>query len=83
LVSDDDDYDDGSDPDRQFSSSEDEDSDVAEIDIEDDGVDKVVPRTVMRNRAGSGTEAMRLRKEDKHVTFVSPVKDKERRSRRT
>ncbi len=83
LVSDDDDYDDGSDPERQFSSSEDEDSDVAEIDIEDDGVDKVVPRTVMRNRAGSGTEAMRLRKEDKHVTFVSPVKDKERRSRRT
>lgn len=83
LVSDDGEYDDVSDPERETSSEEDEDSDVAEIDIEDDGVDKVVPRTVMRNRAGSGSEAMRLRKEEKHVTFVSPVKnDKERRPRR-
>lgn len=41
-----------------------DDSDVAEIDIEDDGVEKV-PR--IKNGGG-------LRKEEKHVTFVSPVK---------
>jgi ADA HAT complex component 1 len=86
LVSDDGEYDEGED-DAESATSEDEaeDSDVAEIDIEDgDGVDKVVPRTALRNRAGSGGEAMRLRKEEKekHVTFVSPVKDvKERRNR--
>lgn len=79
LVSDDGEYDDGTDADRESSEEEDEDSDVAEIDIEDDAVDKVVP---LRNRGSSGSEAMRLRKEDKHVTFVSPVKEKERRSRR-
>jgi len=80
LVSDDGEYDDGTDAERESSSEEDEDSDVAEIDIEDDAVDKVVP---LRNHGSSGSEAMRLRKEDKHVTFVSPVKEKERRSRRT
>jgi len=87
LVSDDGEYDEG-DEDAESASSEGEDegSDVAEIDIEDgEGVEKVVPRTVLRNRAGSGGEGgMRLRKEDKHVTFVSPVKEgaKERRSRK-
>ena len=76
LVSDDGEYDDGDD-DAESTRSEDESegSDVAEIDIEDGEVEKVVPRTVMRNRSGSHGEAMRLRKEDKHVTFVSPVKE--------
>jgi ADA HAT complex component 1 len=75
LVSDDD-----GDDDVESVSSEDEnadDSDVAEIDIEDDGLDKV-PRLKK--------DSARLRKEEKHVkhvTFVSPVKDtgKERRKR--
>jgi hypothetical protein len=82
LVSDDGEYDEGDDA-ESATSEEDEDS-VAEIDIEDDGVDKVEPRAVLRNRTGS--EGMRLRKEDKHVTFVSQaVKEtgKERRTRRT
>lgn len=57
------------------SEAEDEESDVAEIDIEDGEVEKVVARTVLRNRSGSGGDAMRIRKEDKHVTFVSPVKE--------
>jgi ADA HAT complex component 1 len=77
LVSDDGEYDDGDD-DAESAASEDEEegSDVAEIDIEEDGdVEKVVPRTVLRNRSGSGARGMRLRKEDKHVTFVSPVKE--------
>jgi ADA HAT complex component 1 len=81
LVSDDGEYDEGDDA-ESATSEEDEDS-VAEIDIEDDGVDKVEPRAVLRNR---GSEGMRLRKEEKHVTFVSPaVKEtgKERRTRRT
>jgi ADA HAT complex component 1 len=84
LVSDDGEYDDGDD-DAESACSEDEDegSDVAEIDIEDGEVEKVVPRTVVRNRSGSGGDGMRLRKEDKHVTFVSPVKEtKDRRSRK-
>jgi len=87
LVSDDGEYDEGDD-DAESASSEDEEegSDVAEIDIEDgENVEKVVPRTVLRNRAGSGGEgSMRLRKEDKHVTFVSPVKEsgKERKGRK-
>jgi ADA HAT complex component 1 len=80
LVSDDGEYDDGTDVERESSEEEDEDSDVAEIDIEDDAVDKVVP---LRNRGSGTSEAMHLRKEDKHVTFVSPVKEKERRVRRT
>jgi ADA HAT complex component 1 len=75
LVSDDD-----GDDDAESVSSEDEnvdDSDVAEIDIEDDGLDKV-PRIKK--------DSVRLRKEEKHVkhvTFVSPVKDTgtERRKR--
>lgn len=76
LVSDDGDYDDGTDADRESSGEDEDDSDVAEIDIEDDGVDKVVP---LRNR---GSDAMRIRKEEKHVSFVSPVKEQERRARR-
>jgi hypothetical protein len=82
LVSDDGEYDEGDDAESASSEEEAEDSDVAEIDIEDDGVEKVVPRTILRNRSGSGSDGMRLRKEDKQVTFVSPVKDS-RRTRRT
>ena len=70
LVSDDGEYDDGDDADSAASEGGDVDS-VAEIDIEDDSVDKVVPRNV---RTGSrGTNSMK--KEDKHVTFMSPVKE--------
>ncbi|CAL3967615.1 unnamed protein product [Diplocarpon coronariae] len=75
LVSDDGDYDEVDDAESARSQTEDEDSDVAEISIDDDHVEKVMPRTVMRSRAGSGSAALRLRKEDKQVTFVSPVKD--------
>lgn len=82
LVSDDGEYDEGDDAESASSEEEAEDSDVAEIDIEDDGVEKVVPRTILRNRSGSGSDAMRLRKEEKQVTFVSPVKES-RRTRRT
>jgi hypothetical protein len=32
-----------------------------------------VPRTVLRNRSGT------VRKEDRHVTFVSPVKERRNR----
>ena len=82
LVSDDGEYDEGDD-DAESASSEDgeEGSDVAEIDIEDGEVEKVVPRTVLRNRSGSGGGGMRLRKEDKHVTFVSPVKEAKAKGR--
>lgn len=82
LVSDDGEYDEGEDE-AESSTSEDEEegSDVAEIDIEDGEVEKVVPRTVLRNRSGSGSEGMRLRKEDKHVTFVSPVKEAKTKGR--
>ncbi|KAF4624376.1 hypothetical protein G7Y89_g13797 [Cudoniella acicularis] len=75
LVSDDGEYEEGDD--AESVNSEVDDDSVAEIDfIEDDGVEKVVPRTVMRNRSGSGGDnSMRLRKEEKHVTFVSPVKE--------
>jgi ADA HAT complex component 1 len=82
LVSDDGEYDEGDDAESASSEEEAEDSDVHEIDIEDDTVEKVVPRTILRNRSGSGSDGMRLRKEDKQVTFVSPVKDS-RRTRRT
>jgi len=82
LVSDDGEYDEGDDAESASSEEEAEDSDVAEIDIEDDGVEKVVPRTILRNRSGSGSDGMRLRKEEKQVTFVSPVKES-RRTRRT
>ena len=83
LVSDDGEYDEGDDA-ESASSGDDEDS-VAEIDIADDGADKVEPRTVLRNRTGSAGDGLRLRKEDKHVTFVSPVKESgnERRARRS
>lgn len=79
LVSDDSEYEDDGDAESTSSANQDEDSDVAEIDIEDgDGVDKVVSRSVLRHRAGAG------RKEDKHVTFVSPMKEgaKDRRRRK-
>ncbi|KAF8864960.1 hypothetical protein BDZ45DRAFT_641934 [Acephala macrosclerotiorum] len=84
LVSDDGEYDEGDDAESAASEDEDDDS-VAEIQFEDDG-EKVVPRTVIRNRSGSGSDAVRLKKEDKHkhVTFVSPVKDvtRERKGRK-
>jgi ADA HAT complex component 1 len=81
LVSDDGEYDEG-DEDAESSmdesEGEDEGSDVAEINFEDvDGLEKVVPRTALRHRATNGS----LRKEDKHVTFVSPVKESTRQSR--
>jgi hypothetical protein len=75
LVSDDGEYDEGDDAESQVSDNEDEDSDVAEIDIEDCEVEKVVPR--VRSESSSG------RKEGKHVTFVTPVKEKERPHSRT
>jgi ADA HAT complex component 1 len=84
LVSDDGEYDEGDDDAESSmdeSEGDDEGSDVAEINFEDvDGMEKVVPRTALRHRAASGS----LRKEDKHVTFVSPVKEatRERRSKK-
>lgn len=76
LVSDDGEYDEGDDDaESSASGDEEEGSDVAEIDIEDGEGEKEVPRTVLRNRSGGGAQGMRLRKEDKHVTFVSPVKE--------
>lgn len=83
LVSDDGEYDEG-DEDAESSMDdsdrEDEGSDVAEINFEDvDGLEKVVPRTALRHRATNGS----LRKEDKHVTFVSPVKESSTRQRRS
>jgi len=75
LVSDDGEYDEGDDA-ESASEGEEEDSDVAEIDIEDGEPEKVVARAVIRNGAG------RKEKESKHVTFVSPVKEKERRVRK-
>lgn len=78
LVSDDGEYDEGDDAESAHSEGESEHSDVAEINIDDDSVEKVIPRTVMRNRSGSGSDSLRLRKEDKHVQFVSPVKDASR-----
>ncbi|KAH7419933.1 hypothetical protein BKA64DRAFT_29494 [Cadophora sp. MPI-SDFR-AT-0126] len=79
LVSDDGEYDEGDDAPSASSADEDEDSDVAEINIDDDNMEKVIPRTVLRNRAGSV-----MRKEDKHVSFVSPVKEagRDRRTRK-
>ena len=81
LVSDDGEYDEG-DEDAESSidesEGEDEGSDVAEINFEDvDSLEKVVPRTALRHRAANGS----LRKEDKHVTFVSPVKESTRQRR--
>ena len=73
LVSDDGEYDDCSENETSRSEPPDDDSDVAEIDIEDGDV---VPRTVLRKQCGSSGEgSVRLRKEDKHVTFVSPMKE--------
>jgi len=70
LVSDDGEYDEGDDAPSASSGDEGDDSDVAEINIDDDNMEKGIPRTVLRNRAGSV-----IKKEDKHVSFVSPVKE--------
>jgi hypothetical protein len=67
LVSDDGEYDEGEEEAQSATSDDEEGSDVAEIDIEDGEGEKVVARTVMRK--GS------VKKDDKHVTFVSPVKE--------
>ncbi|EPE34530.1 hypothetical protein GLAREA_10224 [Glarea lozoyensis ATCC 20868] len=75
LVSDDGEYEDGDDV-ESVTSEEEEGSDVAEIDIED-GV--AVPRTVIRKRAGSGGDVRLKKGEDKHVTFVSPGKDRRKK----
>lgn len=75
LVSDDGEYDDGEDAESARSHSEDEDSDVAEINLDDDSVEKVIPRTVLMGHVGNGSETLRLRKDQKHVAFVSPVKN--------
>jgi ADA HAT complex component 1 len=83
LVSDDGEYDEGDDDAESSiddSEGDDEGSDVAEINFEDtDGLEKVVPRTALRHRAANGS----LRKEDKHVTFVSPVRESAARQRRS
>ncbi|RDW91226.1 hypothetical protein BP5796_02391 [Coleophoma crateriformis] len=65
LVSDDGEYDDGDDAASASEAEHEEDSDVAEIDIEDGDMEKVVSRTV-----GNGSK-----KEGKHVTFVGSVKE--------
>jgi ADA HAT complex component 1 len=81
LVSDDSEYDERNDDAESSlgeSEGDDDGSDVAEIDFEDgDGIEKVLPRTALRAGTGSG-----LRKEEKHVTFVSPVKDSVKGRRR-
>jgi len=86
LVSDDGEYDDGDDAESSLGGSEGEDegSDVAEIDFaSEDGEEKVVPRAAPRHGAGNGEGgSMRLRKEEKHVTFVSPIKDAKKERRR-
>lgn len=70
LVSDDGEYDDG-DAESSIGSSEhgDDGSDIAEIKIED-------VEAIERGRKGSGSDPVSFRKEDKHVTFVSPIKEK-------
>ncbi|KAI0134767.1 hypothetical protein BJ170DRAFT_216314 [Xylariales sp. AK1849] len=80
LVSDDGEYDDsmdGSSDESEVNDGLDTDSvsDVHEITFDDDHVG---PRSLRHHRGSSGAEAeaMRLRKEEnKHVTFMSPVKD--------
>ena len=80
LVSDDGEYDEGDDAESVSSEPEEEGSDVAEIEFIDGEVKEVVPRTVLRNRSGSG-DNMRMKQEDKHVTFVSPVKERDSRAK--
>lgn len=80
LVSDDGEYDDGDDAESSLDGSEegDNDSDVAEINLDDvDALDKVIPRTALRHQAAGGA----LRKEDRHVTFVSPARESPRKAR--
>lgn len=87
LVSDDGEYEDGDDAESSIESSEidDDSSDVAEIDFEDgEGEAKVVSRSTPRRQVKNGGEGggMHLRKEEKHVTFVSPVKETAKGRRR-
>ncbi|KAI1001071.1 hypothetical protein K3495_g7130 [Podosphaera aphanis] len=72
LVSDDGEYDEDN-IDSGRSEDEVDDSDLAEIDIEED----IVPRSVLSDGSNRGSTARRLRKEqkEKHVTFVSSIKD--------
>lgn len=72
LVSDDGEYDDNDDG-RSFIGSDigDDHDSVAEIDIEEDAEGHPIRHS---DREGNGESSMRLRKEDKHVTFVGPVK---------
>jgi len=79
LVSDDGEYDEGSDNETSRSEApDDETEEVAEIAIEDGDE---VSRTVIRKPNGTSSEG--LRKEGRHVTFVSPMKEgKGRRERR-
>lgn len=85
LVSDDGEYDEGDDVESEAPSSEAEDDDsVHEIDIEElDGEDKVVPREgLRRGSAAERSSSMKLRKEGKQVTFVSPVKEGKKNEKR-
>ncbi|TAQ90174.1 hypothetical protein B7494_g1480 [Chlorociboria aeruginascens] len=80
LVSDDGEYDEGDDAESSATSAdEDEGSDIAEIIEDGDGVDKVTvaARTVLRTRNGNS-----LKKDDKHVAFVTPVKETTGKGRR-
>jgi len=79
LVSDDGEYDDGDDGGSIRSDIGDDHASVAEVDIEEDT--EVHPRATIRHREGNGEGSMRLRKEDKHVTFVGPVKSGDERQK--
>lgn len=72
LVSDDGEYDEDN-IDSGRSEDEVDDSDVAEIDFEEE----IVHRSVLSDTASTGNEARRLGKEqkEKHVTFVSSIED--------
>jgi len=70
LVSDDDEDGDDGKSSLDSEAEEEEDSDVAEISIEDNDEALVTPRSEVRQR---------MKKEERHVTFVSPVKDSRRR----
>lgn len=78
LVSDDglyDDSDEGSSTDNSDSEVESV-SDVAEISIEEDDQDPGTPRASRYHRGSTGAAAAKLKeKENKHVTFVSPVRN--------
>jgi len=88
LVSDDGEYEDGDDDAEssiEDSVAEDDGSDVAEITFDDGEEEKMLQRATPRHRPRAGGDGgMKLRKEEKHVTFVSPMKEtkKQKRSRR-